>query len=112
VPVYEYQCPDGHRFEVRQGYHDEPVLVCPECGCPVRRVIHPVGIVFKGSGFYATDSRKSPSATKPAESKSEAKSESSSESPSESGSDKKSDSSASGDTKSDVKTVTGGDSKT
>ncbi len=66
LPTYEYQClPHGHRFEVRHGINEEPVTVCERCGGQVRRVIHPVGIVFKGSGFYATDSRKSTSAAKP-----------------------------------------------
>lgn len=64
MPLYEYQClPAGHRFEVRHGMTETPVQVCSECGGAVRRVIHPVGIVFKGSGFYATDSR---AAEKPA----------------------------------------------
>jgi putative FmdB family regulatory protein len=59
VPLYEYQCkPNGHRFEIRHGINDEPVRACPECGAEVRRVIHPVGVVFKGSGFYVTDSRR------------------------------------------------------
>jgi len=67
MPLYEYQClPEGHRFEVRHGIN-ETVDACQVCGGDVRRVIHPVGIVFKGSGFYATDSRSSPSATKPTE---------------------------------------------
>lgn len=58
MPLYEYRClPAGHRFEARHGMTEAPVQVCPECGGAVRRVIHPVGIVFKGSGFYATDSR-------------------------------------------------------
>lgn len=58
MPLYEYQCaPHNHRFEVRHGINEEPVRACPECGGEVRRVIHPVGIVFKGAGFYATDSR-------------------------------------------------------
>ncbi|MGH2447857.1 MAG: FmdB family zinc ribbon protein [Chloroflexota bacterium] len=60
MPLYEYQCqPNGHRFEARHGIHDQ-VETCSVCGGPVRRVIHPVGIVFKGSGFYATDSRSPP----------------------------------------------------
>lgn len=77
MPLYEYQCrPNGHRFEVRHGINEDPVQECPECGGEVRRVIHPVGIVFKGSGFYATDSRSSSTATKPAEKpKEETKSE-------------------------------------
>lgn len=70
MPLYEYQCkPNQHRFEVRHGFNEEPVHACPECGGEVRRVIHPVGVVFKGSGFYATDSRKPGPTAKPAESK-------------------------------------------
>jgi putative FmdB family regulatory protein len=70
VPLYEYQCkPNQHRFEVRQGYNEEPLQVCPECGGEVRRVIHPVGVVFKGSGFYVNDSRKSSPTAKPADGK-------------------------------------------
>ncbi len=67
MPLYEYQClPERHSFEVRQGINDDPVVTCPECGGAVRRVIQPVGIVFKGSGFYVNDSRKSTSTTTPA----------------------------------------------
>ena len=59
MPLYEYECRlNGHRFEVRQAVTEDAVRECPECGGEVRRVIHPVGIVFKGAGFYATDSRK------------------------------------------------------
>jgi putative FmdB family regulatory protein len=62
VPLYEYQClPERHSFEVRHGMNEEPVSTCSICGGPVRRVIQPVGIVFKGSGFYVNDSRKSSS---------------------------------------------------
>ncbi len=58
MPLYEYQCQIcGVRFERRQHMNDEPVKVCPECGGEVRRLIQPVGIVFKGSGFYVTDNR-------------------------------------------------------
>lgn len=58
MPLYEYQClPNSHRFEVRHPITQDPVKECPVCGGSVRRIIHPVGIVFKGSGFYATDSR-------------------------------------------------------
>jgi putative FmdB family regulatory protein len=87
VPLYEYQCmPNGHRFEARHGYHDDPVQTCPECGAPVRRVIQPVGIVFKGSGFYATDSRKSNPASKPAAKSTESTSDGSTKSDSSSSS--------------------------
>lgn len=58
MPLYEYACAQcGHRFEVRQGIREEPLTICSPCGGPIRRVIQPVGIVFKGSGFYKTDSR-------------------------------------------------------
>ena len=67
MPLYDYQCDKcGHRFEVRQGIKEDPLTECPQCGGSVRRVIHPVGIVFKGSGFYVTDSRsKSAAASTP-----------------------------------------------
>ena len=64
MPTYEYECRDcSVRFERMQRFSDEPVKTCPECGGMVRRVLHPVGIVFKGSGWYITDSRKSGSDT-------------------------------------------------
>jgi putative FmdB family regulatory protein len=74
LPTYEYQClSDGHRFEVRHGINEEPISVCEICGGAVRRVVQSVGIVFKGSGFYATDSKNSPSAVKPSAATSDAK---------------------------------------
>jgi putative FmdB family regulatory protein len=58
MPIYEYECRDCNRtFERLQHFTDEPVKVCPECGGPVQRIIQPVGIIFKGSGFYVTDNR-------------------------------------------------------
>jgi putative FmdB family regulatory protein len=65
MPLYEYECEGcGVRFERRQHMEDEPVKVCPECGGRVHRLIQPVGIIFKGSGFYVTDNRsKSPTST-------------------------------------------------
>ena len=62
MPIYEYECRDcGQRFERMQSFHDEPIRVCPHCGGETRRVFHPVGVIFKGSGWYITDSRKSTS---------------------------------------------------
>ncbi|MBX6771451.1 MAG: zinc ribbon domain-containing protein [Chloroflexi bacterium] len=62
MPLYEYACTRCRaHFEVRQRITDDPVTVCPTCGGPTRRVLHPVGIIFKGSGFYITDSRRSES---------------------------------------------------
>jgi putative FmdB family regulatory protein len=58
LPRYDYKCKKcGRDFEVKHGINDS-VKTCEECGGDVRRVFHPVGIVFKGSGFYATDSKK------------------------------------------------------
>lgn len=59
MPTYEYLCQTcQNRFEKFQRMIDEPEKLCPECGGSVRRVIFPAGVIFKGSGFYATDSRK------------------------------------------------------
>ena len=56
MPIYEYKCPNGHLFEVFQRMTDEPALVCEVCGAgPVERVLHPVAVHYKGSGFYSTD---------------------------------------------------------
>lgn len=59
MPIYEYACTScGERTEARQGFDDPPLDVCPDCGGKLRKLYSPVGIVFKGSGFYATDARK------------------------------------------------------
>jgi putative FmdB family regulatory protein len=83
VPTYQYACtnPEGkHEFEVVQSFSDAPVSECPECGAPVRKVYGSVGVVFKGSGFYRTDSRKSSSASESASSSNGSSSSSSKES--------------------------------
>lgn len=60
MPIYEYACTCcNHSFEVRQRFSDDPITTCPECGGVVRRLLFPAGIIFKGSGFYITDNRKS-----------------------------------------------------
>lgn len=64
MPTYAYRgtaC--AHEFETYQSFSEDPLTECLECGGPVRRVIQPTGIVFKGSGWYITDSRKSSSAS-------------------------------------------------
>jgi putative FmdB family regulatory protein len=62
VPTYQYACTDcGDKSEVVQRFTDDPLTVCAVCGGKLRKVFSPVGIVFKGSGFYRTDSRKSAS---------------------------------------------------
>jgi putative FmdB family regulatory protein len=55
MPIYEYRCDNDHRFEVLQKFSDEPLTACEVCGAPAQRVLHPVAIHFKGSGFYSTD---------------------------------------------------------
>lgn len=61
MPFYEYECNRCCiHFERFQHMSDAPVLTCPECGGQVHRVIQPVGVVFKGSGFYVTDNRRGP----------------------------------------------------
>lgn len=55
MPIYEYRCEQGHTFEVLQRMADDPVSVCTSCDASVERVLHPVAVHFKGSGFYSTD---------------------------------------------------------
>jgi putative FmdB family regulatory protein len=56
VPIYEFKCPEGHVFEVFQRMSDPPVEACAVCGkMPVEKVLYPVAVHFKGSGFYSTD---------------------------------------------------------
>jgi len=58
VPTYQYQCTAcEHAFEIVQSFTDEPISICSECGKEVRKIYSNVGIVFKGSGFYKTDSQ-------------------------------------------------------
>ncbi len=58
MPIYTYECEScGQRFDAKQSFNDAPLTICPDCEGSVHRVIQPVGIVFKGSGFYVTDSR-------------------------------------------------------
>lgn len=59
MPIYTYQCDNcGVRFERHQNFSEKPISICPECSKKtLRKIFTPVGIVFKGSGFYATDHR-------------------------------------------------------
>ncbi len=60
MPIYEYACTAcGERTEARQSFDDPPLEICDVCGGKLRKLYSPVGIVFKGSGFYATDARSS-----------------------------------------------------
>jgi putative FmdB family regulatory protein len=100
MPTYEYKCKEcGHQLEVVQSFTDDALTECPACGGPLRKVFGNIGITFKGSGFYKTDSRSKSGASKSKSesSGSDAKPESSdtSEKKSDSTSDKKSDASPS-----------------
>lgn len=58
MPTYQYSCTEcGHFFEAVQSFSDDSLTVCPECDGKLRKVFNAVGVVFKGSGFYRTDSR-------------------------------------------------------
>lgn len=61
MPTYEYECTScGQHVEVFQRITEDPLTTCGVCGGSLRKVFHPAGIVFKGSGFYATDNRSKP----------------------------------------------------
>jgi putative FmdB family regulatory protein len=92
MPIYEYKCEKGHVFDVIQKMSDEPLTACQECGAPAERVLHPVAVHFKGSGFYNTDYGK--------KKKGAAANGSSGEGGEAKGSESKSDSSSSSDSKS------------
>src|SRR5438067_943408 len=92
MPTYEYRCKDcGEHLEVVQSFKDEALTTCPNCGGDLRKVFGSIGIAFKGSGFYKTDSRPAsagatekkadakPAESKPAESKPSPSTSSSSE---------------------------------
>lgn len=86
MPIYEYACTScGERTEAKQGFDDPPLEDCPQCGGKLRKLFSPVGIVFKGSGFYSTDaktgSKSSGSKDKSDSAKSESKTETKSDKP-------------------------------
>ena len=90
MPTYQYQCTDcGDALEVRQSFTDDALTVCPSCDGTLRKVFNAVGVVFKGSGFYRTDSRASKQS---GSSSSGGKSDTKPETTTEKKSDKKSDS--------------------
>ena len=107
MPTYQYACTNpecGNRFELVQSFTDPAASTCPVCGKPVRKVYGSVGVVFKGSGFYRTDSRAAASAAEASasaassksESKADAKSKSESESKAKPAAEKKAEPAAAG----------------
>jgi putative FmdB family regulatory protein len=101
MPTYEYRCKEcGERLEIVQAFSDDPLTECPACAGPLRKVFNPVGIAFKGSGFYRNDSRTgaaTSSSSSSAEKSSEKSSDKSSSSSDKSSPEKSSPSSSSGD---------------
>jgi putative FmdB family regulatory protein len=91
MPIYEYKCTNGHVFDVIQRMSDEPLTECQECGASAERVLHPVAIHFKGSGFHNTDYGKKKTGASGGESKDSGESKA--------GSDSKSSDSKSSDSK-------------
>jgi putative FmdB family regulatory protein len=74
VPIYEYRCPNGHTFELFQKMSDAPAETCPTCGAgPVEKLLFPVAVHFKGSGFYSTDYGSRKAASKDGDAPSEKK---------------------------------------
>ena len=68
MPLYEYECDDcGHRFERIRRFSDPPLTTCPECGGPIRKLLSPPAIQFKGTGWYVTDYARKPGDGKAAE---------------------------------------------
>ena len=96
MPTYEYRCKDcGEHLEVVQAFTDDPLTECPACRGQLRKVFGNIGITFKGSGFYKTDSRTRSTAAKSDAKSSDGKSESSPSEKSDSKSDSKSESKSS-----------------
>lgn len=58
MPIYEYRCENGHVFDILQRMSEDPLTECVQCEAAVKKVLQPVGISFKGSGFYSTDYNK------------------------------------------------------
>lgn len=76
MPIYEYECLScAHRFDEIQKFSDPPKETCPVCSAKVRKLLFPAAVIFKGSGFYATEYGKSKQNNTSSETKSEAKSE-------------------------------------
>jgi len=91
MPIYEYKCENGHVFDVMQKLAEDPLTACVECGAPVRKVLHPVGISFKGSGFYSTDYSKKSSKEPASKDTSQTSTNGDSKAGSEKGADKPTD---------------------
>src|SRR5262245_38593252 len=109
MPLYEYLCENGHRFEKIQKFSDPLIAACPTCGAPVQKLMSSPAIQFKGSGWYITDYAKKDSAGK-SDSKTEGASDGKTETKSDAKADTKTETKS--ETKSETKTATKADAKT
>jgi putative FmdB family regulatory protein len=118
MPTYGYRCSNcGHEFEIQQRMSDQPLKACPKCQGKLNKILYPVGISFKGSGFYTTDygsgkSAAAASSNGAAKGSDKAAAESSSDSKAESKSDSTSESKPKSESKPDTKSTSKSDSKT
>jgi putative FmdB family regulatory protein len=107
MPIYGYRCEQcGHELEVLQSMSEERLRVCPNCMGPLRKMIYPVGIVFKGSGYYTTDYKSPGSASRHGDSDAAASASASSDGGSETAK-----SSSGGEQKNESKTESKSESK-
>jgi len=105
MPTYSYKCTEcGHAFDIHQSFSDDALTTCPECGGQLRKVFGSVGVTFKGSGFYRTDSRSGTTQSTPSAKKESSSPSASAETKSSSGETK----SASGEKKSAPAATTAG----
>ena len=112
MPTYQYACTScGERLEAVQKFSDDPLTECPACGGTLRKVFSPVGVVFKGSGFYKTDSRSSRSSSSSSSSSSSGGDSSTSTSTSADSSSSSSNSEGSGGTSSSTDKKSGSGDK-
>ena len=96
MPTYQYRCTEcGHAFEQVQSFSNDALTTCPECQGKLRKLFNAVGVVFKGSGFYRTDSRGKGTSSEPAAATSSSDSSSKTESSGSSGSSSSSESTSS-----------------
>lgn len=113
MPTYEYRCADcGASLEVVQSFSDDPLTVCPTCGGTLKKKFNAVGIAFKGSGFYKTDSRAAGGSTGGSSSSGSSSSESSSSGSPSSAPSSSGSSNGSGTDRSTSPAPAGGDSST
>ncbi len=118
MPIYGYRCSNcGHEFEIQQRMSDQPLKACPQCQGKLNKILYPVGISFKGSGFYTTDygsgkSAAAASSNGASKDSDKAAAESSSDSKAESKSSSTSESKPKSESKPDTKSTSKSDSKT